>query len=772
MKKLIVVVLLGLFTATAQADIVIQAESATYDGKVASNHTGYTGSGFVDVGNNIGSWIEFEFSVKDAMPNAEVVLRWANGKDDSRNVRVDLNGVTAIADQALGYSGSFTTWSETPIILSLRKGTNKIRLTSLTSVGGPNYDKLTIVGAELGKSEFELMTNVQGKGSILRNPDAPFYEEGTVVTLTAVPNSAFEASFVGWSGDASGTALTTTITINAKKTVTATFKSGVHASFYCAPKEKGGDDNNAGTIDAPFYHLEKALALMEPGDTVFMRGGTYNYTQTIALDKRGSKAEYLSIFAYENEQPVLDFYEVTGDRGSGRGFKMTGDYYYMKGLEICYAPDNGIKVEGSHNIMELLRLHHNGDSGIQIGLAKNSPDGPDIVCHNLVKNCDSWRNFDWGTGYENADGFACKLSPGPGNRFVGCRAWENADDGWDFYMTHYPIYVDSCWTFGNGNEQLIQIDSEWKARYPNAPTSWAGDGNGFKLGGDDWAAKHEVSNSIAFDGYVTGACFSENNNADSLFIYNCVAWQGLKNFRVRKHASDIRNCISFDPKVSGSGQLYDIAVGSIELNNTWNSIDGEQPMVPYKEKYMDNDRERERLFDQTTIYDEFVSTSVEDFLALREPDGSLPNNGFGRLKAGSRFIDKGSKEVRGVSVETYSQIPIQLAYSGSAPDLGAYEYYDLTSIDVPNTSDEQIFSNYPNPFKETTTFNAVAQEDGWARIVLYNISGMKIQTICERYVMRNEQIREVLSAAGLEKGIYMVLFQNGKTSQVRKIVRL
>jgi hypothetical protein len=658
------------------------------------------------------------------------------------------------------------------MILNLRKGTNKIKMISLTSVGGPNLDRITIVGGEVGNPEYELAVNVQGKGSVNREPNAPFYEAGTVVTLTAVPNAAFDASFVGWSGDATGSSLTTQITLNAKKTVTATFQSGVHTAFYCAPAAKGGNDNNPGTETSPFFHLKKALTLVEPGDTVFLRGGTYDYTETILLDKSGSAAEHICIFAYRNEIPVLDFYGIATSRDNARGFKITGNYYYLKGLEICYAPDNGIKVEGSRNIFELLRLHHNGDSGIQIGLGKDAPDGPDIVCFNLVKNCDSWRNLDWGTSYENADGFACKLSPGPGNRFVGCRAWQNADDGWDFYMTHYPIYVDSCWTYGNGNAEILNIDTEWKARYPNAPTSWAGDGNGFKLGGDDWAAKHQVSNSIAFDGYVTGGCFNENNNTDSLFIYNCVAWQGLKNFRVRKYASDIRNCISFDSKTGGQGQLYDIASGSVEVNNSWNPINGNQALVPYKEKYMDNGKEKERVFDQKTIYDEFISTSPEDFLAPREPDGSLPNNGFGRLKVGSRFIDQGTSNVRGVSPLTYHQIPITIPYSGGAPDLGAYEFNGVTGIQVHNFSEEPVFSNYPNPFRQTTTFTAVAQEEGNLRIYLCDLSGKTVQTIIDRYVMKNEQIREVVNETNLKTGVYIAVLKNGRTQQMRKIVHV
>jgi len=43
----------------------------------------------------------------------------------------------------------------------------------------------------------------------------------------------------------------------------------------------------------------------------------------------------------------------------------------------------------------------------------------------------------------------------------------------------------------------------------------------------------------------------------------------------------------------------------------------------------------------------------------RKVDGSLPDITFGHLKAGSDLIDKG--------------INVGLPYSGSAPDLGAFE---------------------------------------------------------------------------------------------------
>src|SRR5262245_2103635 len=68
---------------------------------------------------------------------------------------------------------------------------------------------------------FTLTTNVSGTGTVTRSPNAASYPSGTVVTLTATPGSGFQ--FAGWSGDLTGSANPAAITMNANKTVTATF---------------------------------------------------------------------------------------------------------------------------------------------------------------------------------------------------------------------------------------------------------------------------------------------------------------------------------------------------------------------------------------------------------------------------------------------------------------------------------------------------------------------------------------------------------------------
>ena len=60
-------------------------------------------------------------------------------------------------------------------------------------------------------------------GTVSLNPAGGSYASGSVVTLTATPNSGY--SFSGWSGDATGSTNPVTVTMNANKTVTATFSA-------------------------------------------------------------------------------------------------------------------------------------------------------------------------------------------------------------------------------------------------------------------------------------------------------------------------------------------------------------------------------------------------------------------------------------------------------------------------------------------------------------------------------------------------------------------
>lgn len=65
-----------------------------------------------------------------------------------------------------------------------------------------------------------------------------------------------------------------------------------------------GDDRNAGTIDAPWKTLGHATRRLKPGDTLYLRGGTYH--ETVSLSQSGTAKQPIAVAAYPGELVVID----------------------------------------------------------------------------------------------------------------------------------------------------------------------------------------------------------------------------------------------------------------------------------------------------------------------------------------------------------------------------------------------------------------------------------------------------------------------------------
>jgi len=120
-----------------------QAENATIaQGVVESNHTGYTGTGFVNYNNVAGSYVEFTSNAPTA-GLAKLVFRYANGTAANRPMDISVNGSVVSAGVAFVGTGAWTSWQEVTVNTSVPAGAVKVRATATSATGGPNLDRLT-----------------------------------------------------------------------------------------------------------------------------------------------------------------------------------------------------------------------------------------------------------------------------------------------------------------------------------------------------------------------------------------------------------------------------------------------------------------------------------------------------------------------------------------------------------------------------------------------------------------------------------------------------
>ncbi|MBB5874086.1 hypothetical protein F4553_007520 [Allocatelliglobosispora scoriae] len=136
---------LGLLPATgaAAAPIMFQAENATISGgAVASDHSGYTGTGFVDYNSAAGSYVQFATSTGIA-GSMYIGFRYANGSATNRPMDITVNGVLVARNLAFGSTTSWDVWQSTALSVSVLAGPIVIRATAATGAGGPNLDSLT-----------------------------------------------------------------------------------------------------------------------------------------------------------------------------------------------------------------------------------------------------------------------------------------------------------------------------------------------------------------------------------------------------------------------------------------------------------------------------------------------------------------------------------------------------------------------------------------------------------------------------------------------------
>lgn len=421
------------------------------------------------------------------------------------------------------------------------------------------------------------------------------------------------------------------------------------AEFYVAP---GGSDANPGDKERPFASVQRAQEAAQPGDTVFLRGGTYRMTEAhiskkkdiwaymTFLDKSGAPGKPIRYWAFPGERPVFDFSQVKpGLRVMG--FYVTASWIHLKGIEATGLITSAVKMQstgfdnqGDHNVYEACSVHDSQAIGFWIGRGKD----------NLILNCDAYRNAASNPGDErggNVDGFGFHGGKSAtGNVYRGCRAWFNSDDGFDAINSGASVTWEDCWAFYNGYG-------------PNFES--LADGNGFKAGGYGGTPAERVPNPVPR--HVVRRCLAVRNKASGFYANHHIGgldWLNNTGFRngtdfnmlcrkpdnvtdVPGYGHVLKNNLSFRAAGGRGTSLSRIDFDACTL--AANSFDPASP-IPVSGG-------------------DFLGLDEADLVKPRRPDGALPDVPFLHLAPGSALIDRG--------------VEVGFPFQGKAPDLGCFE---------------------------------------------------------------------------------------------------
>jgi len=370
-------------------------------------------------------------------------------------------------------------------------------------------------------------------GAITKSPDKATYTNGEVVTLSAIASSGY--SFSSWSGDASGTNATTTVTMNGDKSVSASFTAIKYVLTTIA--------SNGTVIKKPnktTYNYGDTVAITAIADSGYSfinwsgDASGVNETSIVTIDENKSitasftiaytlaitgingriaklpdKAKYLSgenvtLFAFADS--AYTFSNWSGD-ASGTNARTTVSMNCNKSVSANFiAWDMTVKdIDGN--------LYHTVKIGHQIWTVENLrttkyDDGSSIV---LDTSTTTWYNGNTGSTigkycfYDNTTNSDSMNRFGALYNWYAVRTGNIAPAGW-----HVPTNAEwdtlQNYLIANGYNWDSTTDSNKIAKSLAAKTEWKATSSRGAIGND--LTRNNYSNFSAFPGgYRDGSRF-------------------------------------------------------------------------------------------------------------------------------------------------------------------------------------------------------------------------------------------------------------------------
>jgi len=428
-----------------------------------------------------------------------------------------------------------------------------------------------------------------------------------------------------------------------------------------------GNDSSIGTsLTTAFKTIQRGItAITAPGDSLYIRGGTYSPTATSGngaynavyiSSKNGTIANEILISAYNNEVVTIDGVNIT-QAGEKRGIQIVNcSYIKIKGItvqnihehEYAGPADSIYGTSSNHITIEQCTVTKCGN-----GFRFNG------ACDYIYYiNCDAYDNWDYYNNGLFANGFNANINAGMHQYMTGCRAWYNSNNGYDYTLGGGFITMTNCWAFRNGRTSYYSnIDS--------SAYHITGNGNGFKLGhsdkGDETGYQRILYNCLSVFNDLIG--FNESIDVTQtidMALYNSLAYNNSNDYGFKFSSSFntgantlLRNNISY---LNKSGNDYGGRAGNTTDHNSWDA--GTNVIVSNAD---------------------FISIDPTNLSGTRQSIGNLPIVSFLHLAGDTDLRAKGIA-ISGLTLDGDGETWL------NPPSLGPFEYVITTTIPVVTTS--------------------------------------------------------------------------------------
>jgi len=289
------------------------------------------------------------------------------------------------------------------------------------------------------------------------------------------------------------------------------------ATYYISPQ---GNDSNPGTEAQPFRNIQKAADIVDPGDTVIVKDGTYidddGNNFVVVLNNGGTLGNPITFKSENKWGAVLDGQNYT--TSYGWGFSANANYVRIEDFEIKgFSRDGATSNAGAQNgYYYRNHIHHignyctdggNGLDGIYQGATSNNFTYDSNVIHNIGR-----------------------LHPGEQGCSPQSVNWTNHDHG--LYLHGNNNLVENNIFYDNDSGWHIQILGGDNYKIVN---------NTFINPSGGWPEGGTTGHILAFD--MTNSLIANNisYNPVTSFIYH---W-------VQNSSSELKNNLVYD-RISGS----------------------------------------------------------------------------------------------------------------------------------------------------------------------------------------------------------------------------